>query len=305
MNRFYFVNLSHTTYSCRIITLISLNNVIKCIKYKYNKLIYMKEVIIMNNRIKELRIEKGYSQKELSSILNFTQQSISKWEKGESEPDLPTISKLANLYNVTIDYIVNGSNDNNISSTLITVYSFEDNEDNVLKYRSRRKIGSIIGLLTAILFLIVNLFVNKELSLVGVMCFISFFFAYRDSTISFNANFDVPENRYKDALMNKSSISIFSTQVIVPIIIILEFLMCLFFKTNHFPTVLLATGCIVGGILIRSYKLYSKNKVRKEQKKLSDCRDVVFHKKHNTIDVVGRGICIFLILCLSLIIFLS
>ncbi len=55
--------------------------------------------------LKELRINKGESQKELAEVLNVTFQSISKWEQGIHYPDVFMIEKIANHYDVDINYL--------------------------------------------------------------------------------------------------------------------------------------------------------------------------------------------------------
>lgn len=65
-------------------------------------------------RLKELREKKGISQKELANHLNITQVQISKYELGKNEPDICTIKKIAKYFNVTIDYLLESDENNNI-----------------------------------------------------------------------------------------------------------------------------------------------------------------------------------------------
>lgn len=58
------------------------------------------------DRFKELRKKAGFSQAALAKILNVHQTAISQWELGKSYPEMDTIKKMAELYNVPIDYIV-------------------------------------------------------------------------------------------------------------------------------------------------------------------------------------------------------
>jgi transcriptional regulator with XRE-family HTH domain len=60
----------------------------------------------MENKFKELRKEKGYTQKELSEILEINQTTVSHWEIGNSLPDTRTLLKLSELYDVSIDYLL-------------------------------------------------------------------------------------------------------------------------------------------------------------------------------------------------------
>lgn len=68
-------------------------------------------------RLKELREIKGISQKELADFLNLTQVQISKYELGKNEPDLSTTKKIANYFNVTIDYLLGSSEEDIILIT--------------------------------------------------------------------------------------------------------------------------------------------------------------------------------------------
>lgn len=69
----------------------------------------------MQNRLEEIRQEKKLSQKDLAKKLNISQQAISLYEKGEREPKLETWQKLADFFNVPVDYLLGISKD---SSTL-------------------------------------------------------------------------------------------------------------------------------------------------------------------------------------------
>jgi transcriptional regulator with XRE-family HTH domain len=65
----------------------------------------------MKNRLKEIRQEKKLSQKDLTKKLNISQQAISLYEKGDREPKLETWSKLADFFNVPVDYLLGISKD--------------------------------------------------------------------------------------------------------------------------------------------------------------------------------------------------
>ena len=58
--------------------------------------------------IKELRNEKGLTQKELGEKLNITDKAISKWERGLSFPDIALLNSLASFFNVDISELLNG-----------------------------------------------------------------------------------------------------------------------------------------------------------------------------------------------------
>ena len=50
-----------------------------------------------------------YTQEEIAEKINVSRQSVAKWENGESNPDIESCIKLANLYNVKLDDLVNHS----------------------------------------------------------------------------------------------------------------------------------------------------------------------------------------------------
>ncbi len=58
------------------------------------------------NRIKELRIKKGLFQKDLASELQVAQNTLSYWEKGKFQPDNEMLQKIADFFNVSVDYIL-------------------------------------------------------------------------------------------------------------------------------------------------------------------------------------------------------
>lgn len=58
------------------------------------------------SKIKELRNEKKLTQRDLSKILNVSQQTIASWEVGRAEPNSEMINKLANYFSVSTDYLL-------------------------------------------------------------------------------------------------------------------------------------------------------------------------------------------------------
>ena len=63
------------------------------------------------NRIKEIRQEKNLSQTDIAKALGVTRQAISLYEKGDREPKLETWQKLADFFNVPVDYLLGISKD--------------------------------------------------------------------------------------------------------------------------------------------------------------------------------------------------
>ena len=58
-----------------------------------------------------LRTASGMTQAELGAKLNYSDKSISKWERGEAIPDAYVLTQLAELFGVTVDYILSSHTD--------------------------------------------------------------------------------------------------------------------------------------------------------------------------------------------------
>ncbi len=64
-------------------------------------------MLIFGNRLKELRENENLTQQELADIIEVNgKQIISGYENGKSEPDLTLLTKIANYFNVSVDYLL-------------------------------------------------------------------------------------------------------------------------------------------------------------------------------------------------------
>ena len=63
------------------------------------------------DRLKSLRIEKSNTQKDIARALNTTDDTIYSWEKGRSQPSLEMLSKLADYFECSIDYLTGREDD--------------------------------------------------------------------------------------------------------------------------------------------------------------------------------------------------
>ncbi len=73
---------------------------------------------IFCERFKELRKTKNLSQKQLAEILRTTNSSICDWECGRSQPDFETLVRIAELFEVSADYLL-GLEDESGAKTLL------------------------------------------------------------------------------------------------------------------------------------------------------------------------------------------
>lgn len=62
-------------------------------------------------KLRELRIEKGMTQKQLGDILNVRNTTVSAWEKDIAEPPYVILKQIALLFDVTSDYLLGLRND--------------------------------------------------------------------------------------------------------------------------------------------------------------------------------------------------
>ena len=56
--------------------------------------------------LREIRKEKGITMKELGKIFGVSEVAISNYEMGKREPDIQTIVKFANYFDVSVDYLL-------------------------------------------------------------------------------------------------------------------------------------------------------------------------------------------------------
>lgn len=59
----------------------------------------------MNNRIQELRQQRGWSQRDLASRLEVSRQTVNALERGRYDPSLPLAFAIARLFGLTIEDI--------------------------------------------------------------------------------------------------------------------------------------------------------------------------------------------------------
>ena len=65
-----------------------------------------------------LRTEHGLTQSKLAEKLNYTDKSVSKWERGEAIPPVDVLKDIADLYGVSLDFLVSNTDENALNLTL-------------------------------------------------------------------------------------------------------------------------------------------------------------------------------------------
>ena len=110
-----------------------------------------------NNRLYQLRKQKGLSQEELANRLNVSRQTVSKWEVGDSTPDMEKLVAISDLFDVSLDKLVMGKEDEpqiptTTKSELVTVLN-----EKVLTSNNKKKAKSvlkIVGIIAAVILLV-------------------------------------------------------------------------------------------------------------------------------------------------------
>ena len=64
----------------------------------------LREIIAKN--ICALRMDAGMTQLRLAEALNYSDKAVSKWERGEAIPDVIVLKRIADLFGVTVDYLL-------------------------------------------------------------------------------------------------------------------------------------------------------------------------------------------------------
>ena len=59
--------------------------------------------------IKKIRAERGMTQEQLAERLHVTRQAVSNWEQGKTQPDVETLSSMAEVFEVSVEELIYGN----------------------------------------------------------------------------------------------------------------------------------------------------------------------------------------------------
>lgn len=101
-------------------------------------------------RLKDLRLQKRLTQQQLGDIIHVSKVSISGYERGERNPDTDTLQDIANYFEVSVDYLLNGysgfekkENSSNDKARTIAAHidddATEEDLEDILRYIEYRK----------------------------------------------------------------------------------------------------------------------------------------------------------------------
>jgi len=110
-----------------------------------------------NNKLYELRKQKGFSQEELANRLNVSRQTISKWEVGESTPDMEKLVAISDLFDVSLDELVLNKvpESEETSEQIVKSEFYSDIKEHVLTDTNKKKAKKWIKIAAVIFGIIV------------------------------------------------------------------------------------------------------------------------------------------------------
>ena len=89
----------------------------------------------IGTKLKEARVASGLTQDQVAEVLLVTRQTISNWENEKSYPDIVSIVKLSDLYDVSLDELLKGD-----------IKMLEHLEESTDIVKSNRKLAWAIGI---------------------------------------------------------------------------------------------------------------------------------------------------------------
>ena len=110
-----------------------------------------------NNKLYELRKQKGFSQEELANRLNVSRQTISKWEVGESTPDMENLVAISELFEISLDELVLDKvhEEADTSAQVVKSEFYSDIKENVLTDENKKKAKKGLKIVAIVLGIIV------------------------------------------------------------------------------------------------------------------------------------------------------
>ncbi|MBR2409633.1 MAG: helix-turn-helix transcriptional regulator [Lachnospiraceae bacterium] len=111
---------------------------------------------MLNENIKTLRKNKGFTQDELASRLDVVRQTVSKWEKGYSVPDAELLKKIADIFETDVSTLLGSPIAKDASVDIVAEQLSRINEQLAMKNRRSHKIWKTIGIVFLV-FIVLHL----------------------------------------------------------------------------------------------------------------------------------------------------
>ena len=124
---------------------------------------------MFSENLKAMRKAKGYTQEELAIKMNVTRQTISKWEKGLSVPDVDFLFKIADVLETNVGTLLGGAIMDEVNKDTVAEQLAKISEQLAIKNRRSKRIWKIVGIV-----LLTILALNLLLAIFGMSAYTSF-----------------------------------------------------------------------------------------------------------------------------------
>ena len=148
------------------------------------------------------RKRSGLTQAKLAGLLNYSDKAVSKWERGESVPDVLTLVQLAELFDTTVDELLRDPNEIPANTGGPIEHAMEKAVEKTLKRKANKRV--ILGLSSLLVWFVALLIFVVVSSLDIPRSWIAFLYAIpADAIVQLSLR-----NAWKDFRWNKALISI-------------------------------------------------------------------------------------------------
>ena len=124
---------------------------------------------IVAKNISELRQKAGMTQMELAERLNYSDKAVSKWERGESVPDVSVLYEISRLFGVTVDRLVTESGEDADSVATVISADVGGNADDARKAKKNRAFVTamsviLVWLVATMVYVILDIVLGDEVT---------------------------------------------------------------------------------------------------------------------------------------------
>ena len=124
---------------------------------------------IVAKNISELRQKAGMTQMELAERLNYSDKAVSKWERGESVPDVSVLYEISRLFGVTVDRLVTESGEDADSVATVISADVGGNADDARKAKKNRAFVTamsviLVWLVVTMVYVILDIVLGDEVT---------------------------------------------------------------------------------------------------------------------------------------------
>lgn len=126
-------------------------------RWKCNNRFERIDVMEIGVKLKEARIRAGMTQERVAEEIQVTRQTISNWENEKSFPDIVSVIKLSNLYDISLDQLLKGDKE---------MMEHLDRSTNIVKSNQKLLMAIAFNVGLLIVFMLFNGFIIRNQNLI-------------------------------------------------------------------------------------------------------------------------------------------